>query len=465
MKIRKILALALVFAFVLAFAAACADDPPPPPEPPPAVNGTTDVTDTTDTDDPPAPPPDTDPYTLVVSWWGGDARHTLTMQMIDLYTYWYPHVTIEPEFASWGDYWTNMMVRAAARDMPDVFLVQLLYLGEFAERGLMLDLGPLTESGAIDVSNFTSGALAASSFNGVLHGITFGDTSPVMIYNRTLIESVGYHLPWDSMSFSEFRDYLVGLQELLPDGYYASQIMVGFDSAIEAFIRQRGGPGFLEADGVTLGYSREMLMEYFQFFYDLYQLGVFPSLEVAAEDAGREWGDSLAGRGRIGFWLTNANQGKIFQAQAPDMEVGMVRFIVADNPTHRYVENVVCSTWAIFPESNHIDGAAHFINTMVNNWELQRIYNMDIGVPGSTVIQQNLIDEIDMTDPVGRMRAREVEIMGTILSTIITPGVRQPGTPIVLDDLVGRWDQIIHGQVSIADAVDAHFSAVAMLLS
>lgn len=41
--------------------------------------------------------------------------------------------------------------------------------------------------------------------------------------------------------------------------------------------------------------------------------------------------------------------------------------------------------------------AAHFINAMVNDWDMQKGYNMDISIPGSKKIQVELAKLLDIT--------------------------------------------------------------------
>ena len=403
------------------------------------------------------------PYELSVAWWGGDARHKKTLDMIAAYMAEFPYVTVVSQYAAFNDYWTKMATQAAGMNLPDAYLVQLTYVGEYASKGLMRPLQDLVDSGKIDVSNFTPGALAGSSFNDKLVGITFGDTASGIVYNKTLIESVGYALPKDQMTWTEYSTYLKGLADKLPDGFYASDLGARHEHTVEQFARQMGFYGITSADGKALGYTKEALTEYLNFHMDMFDYGCMPPLEKMIEDRSKQWGDSLAGKGQIAVWNTNVNQGKIFQASVED-ELGMVRAIVADKATLKHTEAAVCSTWAIAGNTKKVDEAAHFINAMVNDWDLQKIYNMDIGVPGSTVIQDELVKLLDITKPVDAMRKREIELMNNILSTTEPFNGRPAGYSTAIDDLYKKLDEIMYGNMTVAQAVDAHFAAMASLL-
>src|SRR5690606_30381446 len=121
---------------------------------------------------------------------------------------------------------------------------------------------------------FTPGALSSSSFNGEVVGITFGDTACCVAYNKTLIESVGYPLPKDQMTYSETAEYLKGLVKALPEGHYASGLGARHEFSIEAFARQQGMYGVTTEDGKALGYTKEIFGDYLQYYYDLFKAGV-----------------------------------------------------------------------------------------------------------------------------------------------------------------------------------------------
>ncbi len=461
MKIRKITVMTLALVLLASFLVGCAGTPTPTATttkaPTAATTAGTTVATTAGTTAAPKP------YELSVAWWGGDARHKKTLDMIAAYMVDFPYVTVVSQYAAYADYWTKMATQAAGQNLPDAYLVQLTYVGEYASKGLMRPLQDLVDAGKINVKDFTSGALAGSSYNNKLVGITFGDTASTIVYNKTLIESVGYALPKDQMTWTEYATYLKGLADKLPDGYYASDLGTRHEHTVEQFARQMGFYGITSADGKALGYTKAALTEYLNFHYDMFKYGCMPPLEQMIEDRSKQWGDSLSGKGKIAVWNTNVNQGKIFQASITD-QLGMARAIVADKAVKKNVEAAVCSTWAISGTTKKVDEAAHFINAMVNDWDLQKIYNMDIGVPGSTKIQEELIKTLDVTKPVDAMKKREIELMKNILSTTEPFNGRPSGYSTAIDDLYKKVDEILYGRMTVEQAVNAHFDAMASLL-
>jgi len=85
----------------------------------------TDSATNTPSETKPAATTSAEPVTLRIAWWGGDTRHSYTQQVIDMYEAKYPNVTIEPEYASFDDYWKKLAPQAAANRLPDIVQMDL----------------------------------------------------------------------------------------------------------------------------------------------------------------------------------------------------------------------------------------------------------------------------------------------------------------------------------------------------
>src|SRR5262245_55444800 len=61
-----------------------------------------------------------DNITLRFTWWGSDARHKRTQQVIDLFTKAHPNIQVKGEFKDWNGYWDSLATTVAANDAPDI---------------------------------------------------------------------------------------------------------------------------------------------------------------------------------------------------------------------------------------------------------------------------------------------------------------------------------------------------------
>ena len=405
------------------------------------------------------------PVELSISWWGNDARAEKFNKILDMYEEANTNVTITRQFAAWGDFWTKTAVQAAGNTLPDTFGMTMMSKGEYVDNGSMIDLKPYIDKGLIDVDNFTQGALdAGKGSDGIQYFITFGDTAACLAYNETLIESTGLDMPTDGMSFDEYRDYLVALQAKLPEGYYAGNQEVSFDHVFENYIEQQGYH-LLSDDGKSIGYPKEVLKAFYTYWQDLAELGVVPSAEVRASETGKQWGETLAGQGKIAVFGTNANQLKIFQSTLAD-KLGVVRSFIEKDAKNKYVEIVQPSGWNISKNSKNQDEAAKLISWFVNDRGAQKVFDMEFGNPGSTDIVDMFLSTLQPdTKPVDHAKKIEMELMNKILTTVQMYGGRPAGAPALLTDMIKKFEDVNFGTKTIDQAVDDHFNAASALLN
>jgi len=456
------LALSLIMVFVVLAACAPADDAAPEATPAPANGGG--GGETAATPAPGADVTDADDVQVEVAWWGGEARHELFNRIWDSYEEQNQHVTVIRQFAPWGDYWTRIFTQAAGGGLPDVFGTGPAYRGDLASRGFLMPLDPFVADGTLEVAGIVEGSLAQGVYphTGNLYIITFGDTVSVIAFNQTLIESVGMPLPRNGMTYSEFIEYALELQELLPDGVWASNGNP-WEHQFLNHARQFGGLIVDEVNGVRqIGFRPQDLQGYYEFYMTKLELGLSPPAEVTAENIGRMWVDSLEGTGRLAMWHTNANQLKIFQSQTDDT-ISAFRSLIADGAYYQYVEEIQPSGWAIAATSSVGHEAARLVNWFTNNIDTQVTFNMELGVPGSAEAQNAIIGNLT-NDPIDLTIGIEIDLVNLIADTAIPMPWRLEGSPAIWTEVVDTWQEIMFGMISIEDAVARVFERGAILL-
>ncbi len=62
----------------------------------------------------------TDQVTLRFMWWGGDARHKATLQVIDQYMSIHPNVKIEAEYGGYDGYFEKLTAQLAGGTAADI---------------------------------------------------------------------------------------------------------------------------------------------------------------------------------------------------------------------------------------------------------------------------------------------------------------------------------------------------------
>lgn len=356
-----------------------------------------------------------------------------------------------------------MATQAAGQSLPDVFGMVMQQMGDYAGKGLLVDLKPYADSGKIDITSFTKGALAAGTYRGTLIGITMGDTMIALVYNKTILDKAGVAPPTEDMNTEQLKDYLIKLAPKLPEGVWPAADGANFEHLYEDTVRQNGYE-IVSQDGKSLGYPKEILAGYYKYWMDLIKAGAVPPPEVTAEQASIQWADSLQVRNKVAVWFTNLNQAKIYQLYTDD-ELGVIRAPVIPNPKRRYVEVVQPSALSMPKTTRKTDAGAALINWFVNDLDAQKIFDMELGVPGSSKVIDMLKSNLDMTNKIDKIKALELPLAARVRDTVIPYPGRTPGFQSALSDVFKKFEDVKFGKMTIDQAVNAHFEAAAQILA
>ena len=138
-----------------------------------------------------------EPVTLRVTWWGSQTRHDLTMAAIEKFEEKYPYITVEAEFTSWDGYWSKLATQVAGGLLPDVIQMDYQYLNQYAQSGVLADLTPFFESGAIDVSNVAQSVIDSGAVNGTVYALSTGTNALATFYRKDVLDEAGVEMPME----------------------------------------------------------------------------------------------------------------------------------------------------------------------------------------------------------------------------------------------------------------------------
>lgn len=104
-----------------------------------------------------------EPVTIRITWWGGQTRHDLTQQVLDLYTSEHPNVTFEAVPSGWDGYFEKLATDTATGGMPDIVQMDYMYISTYAQNGSLADLSEYINNGTIDASGIDEALMNAST--------------------------------------------------------------------------------------------------------------------------------------------------------------------------------------------------------------------------------------------------------------------------------------------------------------
>lgn len=405
------------------------------------------------------------PMEISFLWWGGESRHELFNRILDMYEDKYPGLTITRIYGDYNGMMTKMATMAASNSMPDCFGMTMMKKPDFAGLDVFESMNKYIENGSLNVSNFTQSALSAGMIDGELVMLTWGDTCFCTVANKTLIESVGMELPNNDMTLDDYYDYCVELQSRLPDGYYATALYsADAEYWFEAVVTQLGY-SFISEDGLDLGFPKELLKEWYNYQLKLYENGLGPDADTWADNAGKSYTDRMEASGRIALYRTNLNQVKTMQTALED-ELAVFRSPYHAEAIEKYTDliqpSAMCINKNCSEEKKEVIIAIY--NDFVNSKEMQEIFNLEWGVPGSSEIQEYLLTKLDENDPIDRIRSEEINLYALVSSTIVPSEGRKPGTAAMLTEITNKWYEILFNRMSVDEAVDAVYDSAWTIL-
>lgn len=398
-----------------------------------------------------------EPITLRVAWWGGDQRAAMYNQLADLYEELHPNITIEREFAGWAPYWERLATETAGGNAPDVIHMHHSYVNEYAGRGALLDLSTLVGSGELDLSQFPEGIVQSGAVNDTVYMISLGNSASGTHYNTRLFSEAEVEIPPMEWTWNDFAAIALELQAALPDDVYASTDSGGWDATLEAYVIQRGYQLFAE-DG-TLAFPQEVLVDYWNIWNQLREAGAVPPIDVTVERSQAGVENNMLVTGEAAMMMLSGNQHRLFQQNTED-ELGLTTLPRGSEEGSTSGDVVTGAYISISATTQHPEEAAAFINWMINDPDVARIYNGEHGPPGSLAMQEAIFEQQSVADH------RLTEMMEYISSAAGPPGFRPPRAGEVLSTFTRIYQELAFGQHgSTEEAVEAFFDEADFILS
>jgi len=322
------------------------------------------------------------PVTVRIAWWGGQARHDYTLKVIELYEQQNPHVTIEPEYASFDDHWKKLAPQAAANNLPDIIQMDISYLTQYGARGQLEDLQPYTENGLIDVSSISEAAISGGKLGDQLFAFNLGSNALLSVFDKAMLEQAGGTMPGEDWTWEDFT----ALGPIMKEQGKLLMADLRHDVFFPFYLRGKGQHMYA-ADGKSLGYEDDQLfIDFYTMYKNWYDSGYLLSLDKLAQKKGTpEDGELELGNAVSTFGWSN-------------------QYILSSTVAKRPFEILPVPGWnenkalflkpsmyfSISKNSEAKEEAARFIDFWVNDIEANKIIMGERGVPVSSKVKEEL---------------------------------------------------------------------------
>jgi multiple sugar transport system substrate-binding protein len=330
------------------------------------------------------------PVTLRFSWWGSDTRHKMTQKLIDAFEAKNPNIKIEGEYGDWSGYWDKLATQVASQEAPDIIQMDAQYLGEYAERGALLELKD------VDLSKFDQAAADAGKTEGGQYAVSAGMNALVVLANPSLVSASGVSLPDDSnWTWDEYLDAAASITGKSKAGVYGSGAFTG-DASFNLWMRQHGKSLFTKDGG--LGFDEGDATKYFEMQAEMRDAKAVPPASVMTEDASAPLDQQGLATNRFAMgWVWSNQLTAVSKASGQPLEIHRPPSVEGDaSKAEQFYK--ASQFWSASSRSKHPAEAQKFIDFLANSVEAGEIGLADRGIPGNSEVRAAVAPKLTPTD-------------------------------------------------------------------
>lgn len=385
--------------------------------------------------------------TLNVAWWGGQGRNANFEAALAIYEQ-ENGVAIETQTNGFNDHVTSMSTAGASGDLPEMFMLQSSYMGNFIDGGMLVDLYPYVESGALDLSKVPESVIATGVVDGKLYGICAGVNAPALVYNKTLMEENNIEIK-DGMTIDEFCLKAAEIYE-----------KTGVKTAVTNWTTMteylaRGFGRHMYENGVLGVESAEEVTPYFGILERGYQEGWLIDYSIIANAMDVAEQPLVTGaEPEFSSWCAfyYSNQVEALQNAAPEgMELAITTWPTDTLTESNYLRQAMC--WCISAQSENIDEAVALLNWWTNSVDAQNCVAGEPGVPANSEVATAIIPKLSEAS----------QKAFTYVTDVVTPACSPANAPASagfseVDVLIGELNEMVScGMMSAEEAAQQLF--------
>src|SRR5690625_1618035 len=363
------------------------------------------------------------------AWWGSDTRHELNQDLIKAFEEEHPDITVTPDFTDWGSYWDKLATQVAGGDTPDVIMMEMRYIREYADRGVLADLNDYdVETSAID-----DGLLGTGQVDESLYAVPTGVNVSGLITNPKIFTEAGVELPDDeNWTWSDYLDLMSAISANTPDGTYGTQDFGFIPVQLRVWLRQHGASMWTEEGGI--GFEPELLAEFWQFSLDEISEGAAPpageSVEVMA--GGVEQSFLATNKAAIGSYWSN-QLATLSSASGSDMQFLRYPGETEYERTGMYLKPAM--HLAMSADTQYPEAAATFLDWLLNSQEAAEMIGTDRGLRANLDVRESTMDDLD------EYEQQSAEFIEEITPDLVDGPVAPPAGAGEVSDLLERINE------------------------
>ncbi|HHT94723.1 MAG TPA: extracellular solute-binding protein [Clostridiaceae bacterium] len=324
--------------------------------------------------------------TLRVSWWGPEARHQATLEVMEMYEKLNSHVKLQGEYGDWNGWYDKLLTQIAGGTAPDVMQVNDRWYYDFtSNKQVVIDMNTLTDY--VDLTTFDKNFLDTyCSYNGILLGVPLGVNGTGMLYNKDFFAKYG--IPEDTVwTWDNLMEIGIEVHKKDSNAYLLCSDPNEMMTLMRAYIKQKIGTQLI-ADDYTFNLSKELLTEVFQYTVDLLDNGVAEPFESAVLYTNVSNENPKWIRGELGMQFKYLSL--LPRYLESDLNLGIVTLPVMEGLKDTGVLISTGNLMSVYSGTKHVEECAKFINWFVNDKDAILTLGEVRGIPATDFARKTL---------------------------------------------------------------------------
>jgi len=326
---------------------------------------------------------------LRFSWWGTDARHEATLNVIAAFERANPNIKIEPEYGAQTGYNEKKTTEFASRTAPDIFQIETGAGAEYTRLGVLYNLSRLN---SIKFDRFDANFLrSAGQFGtGSQYAIPTGVGGSALVVNKNLADRFGI----DFTRQYDWEQLITWGQQVRAADNTAYLLSVntnyGMDFFVRAYARQLNANGAPIIDDATkrLNTTEAQFNQIFTFIDRLYRTGTAAPAAYKAPFADQDENDPNWIAGRYVAHVGYTSSAERVAAANPSVTYIAGRMPVVANARNDGWFNNPPQYMGIYANTRYPEDAAKFLDFFFNTEEAARLLGTVRSVPPTAFAQQ-----------------------------------------------------------------------------
>jgi multiple sugar transport system substrate-binding protein len=383
---------------------------------------------------------------LRFSWWGNPDRAARTQDAVDLFEERHPGIEISVTYSGYDTYIQKLATQSAGGDAPDVMQLDYRQITQYAQSGILLDLGRRPRIGTADIDR---GLLATGVVDGVQYAIPMARGTQAIPYDAVLWERSGLAEPTLGWTWEDWADAMRHLSEVTPGDYVGGVDPGWSEDAFEVWLRGQGKSLYTDDGG--LGFTADDLTRWWEWCTGLREEGAVSSAEQTTQLDGSVENQPMGRHQAVSDMNWDApSSGYEALIGADRLKLAPMPSGEDGTPGQYYKPSMFIGAAA---DTAHPEEAARFIDFFLNDPEAGRILGATRGMPVNTRIREDVLPALEGFDQVVSDYQRQFE--GRLNAP---PPAPPPGDASLQRTFQRDYDLVSYGILSPREAAENYIT-------